>query len=421
MMNRYAVQATLEAPLALKQSRQSERSETLSFVPGTTLRGALATSYLQIHGAVDHTFQTLFLDESRCRFGPLDPAPSVYPLTAVQCKRHPVDHPKSDHLIYRIIQHLLGGLAPGEIHGRFRVCQQPGCGADMKSCTGFHSDTEADAKAGHQLDTQVSAHVGIDRTTATAADGVFYTLKSLSPQRGMQGPHLVGWMEADDDAREAITGLLEEEAGVIYLGHHRTRGYGRVKLDIAGPDGDDASSHDRWQQWSDRAIEALQPDLQHSNGSAATLSSENDFIFTLSFPTGAVLVDRVLRNSLDPASSIDWLPRLPDPSKLFPFEERPATTIGGGQLRCLCAVTRPELLRGWNSAHGLPKQDEHAVARGAVYAYLFHGDASSREEVINRLEQLSQNGMGLRRNEGFGVVKVSDPFHLDALRREKVS
>lgn len=77
----------------------------------------------------------------------------------------------------------------------------------------------------------------------------------------------------------------------------------------------------------------------------------------------------------------------------------------------MAAVTRHELLRGWNAAHGLPRQDEWMVARGAVYVYCFHGTVEQRKPLTERLVELSRNGTGLRRNEGFGMTIVSDQFH----------
>ena len=40
-MKAYRIEGKLEAPLALKRDRQSDRSQTVSSIPGTTLRGAL--------------------------------------------------------------------------------------------------------------------------------------------------------------------------------------------------------------------------------------------------------------------------------------------------------------------------------------------------------------------------------------------
>ena len=87
-------------------------------------------------------------------------------------------------------------------------------------------------------------------------------------------------------------------------------------------------------------------------------------------------------------------------------------------MRWIAAVTRHERLRGWNAAHGLPRQDEWVVERGAVYVYRFTGTATEREALIEQLATLSEKGVGLRRNEGFGMVIVSDNFHRQFCQQE---
>ena len=81
-MKRYRVEARLESPLVVRRERQSQRSEGVQSIGGTLLRGAFAQAYLQCYGQPDTTFRRLFLDEEGCRFGPLDPADRVFPLTA---------------------------------------------------------------------------------------------------------------------------------------------------------------------------------------------------------------------------------------------------------------------------------------------------------------------------------------------------
>ena len=91
-MKKVTVTAKLLAPVALKRNRQAERTANVRSVSGTRVRGALAALYLQHHGQVDATFTRLFLDETACRFGPLDPGPNQFPRTAADCKREQLKH-----------------------------------------------------------------------------------------------------------------------------------------------------------------------------------------------------------------------------------------------------------------------------------------------------------------------------------------
>ena len=89
-------------------------------------------------------------------------------------------------------------------------------------------------------------------------------------------------------------------------------------------------------------------------------------------------------------------------------------------MQWIAAVTKHEQLRGWNAAHGLPRQDEWSVARGSVYVYCFQGTTEARAGLIQHLSTLSEDGVGLRRNEGFGTVVVSDDFHYQFRNQQEV-
>ncbi len=404
-MKEVRVRAQLLAPIAIKRDRQSERSEGVPSVAGTLVRGALASLYLQRHERPDGDFAHLFLNESTCRFGPLDPGPRIFPVTAVSCKREGLGHALADHLWFRVAQHHLDGRVSDAADDAWRQCTQ--CTADLRRQRGFWCDHSGRLREMKSNTHQVAAHVGIDRRTGTAAESMFYTLEALTPSAAETD--LYGWIKADDAALHALRRLLEEECWRISVGHARTRGYGDMRLWLDTPaERDDMPSRvRRWSQWSDDLTRFLtSPPFSVRNPAL------DGFYFSLSFPAGAVIVDRVLRYTLDPSDMIDWLPPMPDVAAAFPLHERPVRRLeSGGAVRWIAAATGHERLRGWNAAHGLPRQDEWAVARGSVYVYHFEGSPQQREGIIARLAALSEDGAGMRRNEGFGAVLVSDEFH----------
>jgi CRISPR-associated protein Csx10 len=427
-MTRYPITATLLSPLAIKRSRQSQRSGGLDWLPGTTLRGALAGAYLQAHGAADAGFRLLFLDEAGCRFGPLDPARQVYPLTAASCKRKAgfLGDPKgrahgmADTLWRRVAQ----GLASRP--GRLPLWKCRRCGEDLKPQDGFYGPTPGGGRYDPETarDQVVAAHVGIDRASTTAAESIFYTIEALEPSAEAMKPSadeamepsadparvepdLIGWIDATPESHAALRQLLADEDDVIRLGHARTRGYGRVRIALG--DGPVAETTDRAarERWGAELLESLRrPEL-----AIAGLDPDRQLAFGLTLPTGAVLVDDLLRASIDPAVVVDWLPRLPLVDGPRGLDGRLAVAVEGGAICGLGAVARHDRLRGWNAAHGLPRQDEWAVARGSTYVYLFEGDDSGRVALHERLDRLARDGLGLRRNEGFGDAVVSDEFH----------
>ena len=404
-MKNVPVTAQLLAPVSIKRDRQSERSESVRSVAGTLIRGALASIYLQHHGQVDDIFRRLFLNEASCRFGSLDPGPQIFPLTAASCKREGVQHALVDQLWFRTAQHHMAGGVPEDAEAAWRQCGK--CKTDLKSHEGFwqNQDSRLYEKGSDQY--HVAAHVGIDRRTNTAAESMFYTLEGLMPCGNETD--LYGWLMADDDALDALNQLLQEEDHRISVGHARTRGYGDLRLRLGDPTDVEAPPWcmQRWNQWSRDLIGFLgSPPLSVPN-----LAPES-FYFALSFPTGAVLVDRFLRYTLDPSDMIPWLPAMPSAAAAFPMQDRPSRQLAsGGAVHWISGVTRHKRLRGWNAAHGLPRQDEWAIARGAVYVYRFDGTSQEREAILQQLTSLLEDGVGLRKNEGFGVVEVSDEFH----------
>ncbi|MCL6502306.1 MAG: hypothetical protein K6T86_06435 [Pirellulales bacterium] len=412
-MNRYRMTGVLESPLVVRRERQSQRSEGVRYVSGTLVRGALAQAYLQVYGQPDARFAALFLDEASCRFGPLDPGDHICPRTAYSCKREGGFHADGKHGVVDTLATLVSSAFLGKPPARLR-CPDNGCAADLKAMEGFWEYCHGQPATAHRRWRRGSAtHVGIDRTTYTAAEGMLFSLPTMEPETMQQGPAgLVGWLAATDEAAGHLQSLLAATGGVVRLGHARTRGYGRVRLVLGTSEPTDSQSGAsvspsarprRWQEQSGDLLDRLR---------LPQLDPDRDFLFTLSLPCGAVLLDRLLCYTLDPAGMVDWLPPLPPPDPALVAEDHPAVSCGGGTLRCVAAVAQHERLRGWNAAHGLPRRDEWAVIRGAVYAYWYRGGDEGRAELSERLMQLEQTGLGARRNEGFGRVVVGDDFHL---------
>ena len=411
-MTHVRVHARLLAPVVIKRDRQSERSAGVHSASGTVVRGALASSYLQQHGRADDAFKRLFLNEASCRFGPLDPGPRIFPLTAASCKHEGLGHALVDQLWVRAAQHHVYGPVSGAAIDPWHKCGQ--CGADLKPQEGFWRDNQGGLCEVRGESDHVAAHVGIDRTTATAAEAMFFTLEAIAPSG--KETDLYGWIRADDAALRTLKCLLHDEDWRVSIGHARTRGYGDVRLRMEQPTGpeDTNSRVRRWYGWSQALLDFLA-----APPFSVGVREPDSFYFALSFPTGAVIVDPFLRYSVDPAAMIDWLPPMSAVGDAFPVEGRPLRQFeSGGAVRWIAAVTHHERLRGWNAAHGLPRQDDWMVARGAVYLYCFEGAESERERLIARLCSLARNGVGLRRNEGFGVIDVCDEFHHRFHRQE---
>jgi hypothetical protein len=63
-----------------------------------------------------------------------------------------------------------------------------------------------------------------------------------------------------------------------------------------------------------------------------------------------------------------------------------------------------EKLRGYNIVNNMRKMDEIVITQGSVISYCINNE--DLEDILEKLEKIEEDGIGLRRNEGFGRVKI---------------
>jgi hypothetical protein len=61
---------------------------------------------------------------------------------------------------------------------------------------------------------------------------------------------------------------------------------------------------------------------------------------------------------------------------------------------------------------GIPKADDGAIALGSVFVLGF--DRPLDRPLAQKLLALQEQGIGVRRREGFGQLVVASPFHYEA-------
>ena len=75
------------------------------------------------------------------------------------------------------------------------------------------------------------------------------------------------------------------------------------------------------------------------------------------------------------------------------------------------------IVSGWHSGAHLPKEDDIAITKGSTFLFRYNGD--NLEKLIKGLKTLEKEGIGLRRNEGFGRIVICDPYHLNVNELER--
>lgn len=391
-MKYFHIHAKLLSPLMVQENRQSNAPEGLSYVPGSTLRGAIAAQYLRQGGqSTDAAFRMLFLEDP-VYFPDLFPCnspeqcPEPLPLTAYSCKRSPGFLGDNGHGVEDSLALLCAQNYEGSPLTKAIGCRK--CGQDMKPFQGFWN-----AEVAHpqlcQPTMVYQRHTGIDRQTDTIASSIFYVTQGISDSRKKpdradfsqrlegQDPtespqYLGGGIFLKDSQLEALQPCLQE---TIFAGADRTRGMGEMKLTLK----ESSPPKFNLEEWNRSFSKKVRELLNDSN------KLPRGLYFSIGLLGHAILVDRFLR---------------PTPELVL---EHPSTEL-------VLRIIREHIVRGWHSSRGLPKNDDTAVAMGGVYLFRYGGDDS--EKLSNYLNQLVVQGVGLKKAEGFGRVTVCNPVHV---------
>jgi CRISPR-associated protein Csx10 len=374
----------LRSPLALHQSRSNvQYVDSLDYLPGAALRGALAETYLAKHGAPDAAFEALFLS-NQVHFGDLWPTleaktTTLLPATARACKRGKLSPGHQDSLVDVLLDSLAG--KPAE-----RRCRAAECGnSPVDRIGGYLCSLEPVQTV--KPDTPLRVNTAIERGTGSVAREMLFSQRTLIGKQG-KGDHeqkvlFSGRIRVRDSRlSDDLAGLLKEGAR-FSLGAGRSRGLGEVQVAGWQPVEPDGSLNERWQKFNAAAQRAGgAPDRRY---------------FAITLQSHLILRDEVLRPILADIQ--------PEHFGLPPGVQHTHAHHTDYPARFLSAVTVP----GWNAALGLPKSDTIALARGSVW--LFECDAAVEAAVLTQLVRIESEGIGERRSEGFGRVVACALFH----------
>jgi CRISPR-associated protein Csx10 len=377
------------SPLALRASRAGlQFAPGLCYIPGTTLRGALAAQYLLTGQPDNSSFAALFLEE-RVFFPDLYPVPldaqgqphpetaKPLPATARACKRHAAGHPGSltDSLLRLELATVLGQGAPLREQD-WKTC--PACGNDRDRLSGAYVGLDHFRKVDAHL--RLITGTSINRATSTVEETQLFSFDVLEERQLFRG-RLRFQPETAESLLTQLRKLVPDEVS-LRLGKGRSRGLGRVE--VAGwrePRQAQRHLEARWTQLN----KAAQRLWQHFE--AGRPKGE---YFSLTLESGLIRRDRLLR----PQSGIPTAAELGLPGEVEPRR---------------CALNT-FTVQGWNAALGLPKADTPALGPGTVLLYRLM-DPTQKETVLARLKEIEREGVGERRAEGFGRVQACDPFH----------
>lgn len=373
------------SPLAIHQSRSgTQYIKTLDYIPGTALRGALAETYLLRQGKSDETFFTLFLSD-KVRYGDLWPtlgneASVLIPATAQACKRSKLEHRKS----FR--DTLLDTLGAGNGNERCPECEET-----YDRVSGYFADSSSTNTLVNRNRLRIST--AIARCTGTVAPEMLFTQHTLHGVQykgnNKQEIFFQGTILLADASLKDELGQLLSEGKRFSLGAGRSRGLGEVIVESWQECAAKNNLVERWKRFNETAW--------HTGG------EEKNFYFSLTLLSHLALRDEFLRpvlGNITPShlglpEGVEWV-RYPS--------RRPVNFFN--------AVT----IAGWNAAQGLPKPDTVALSRGSVL--FLQCNQEQEQALLNRLTQIEAEGLGERKEEGFGRIAVCYPIHYERWRGE---
>lgn len=376
------------SPLAIHQSRSgTQYIKTLDYIPGTALRGALAETYLHRRGKPDETFFALFLSD-KVRYGDLWPAIGnetsvLIPATAQACKRFKLEHIKS----FR--DSLLDTWGTENGHDK---CPEPECGENYDRVSGYLVNSSSTNTLVHR--NRLRINTAIARSTGTVAPEMLFTQHTLHgvqyKDNNKQEIFFQGTLLLADASLQDELGQLLSKGKRFSLGAGRSRGLGEVIIE----------------SWQECATKNNLPERWKRFNETAWLAGGDDkkFYFSLTLLSHLALRDEFL---------------LPVLGNITPFhlglpEGVEWVRYSSGQpVIFLNEVT----IAGWNAVQGLPKPDTVALSRGSVL--FLQCDQKQERAVLDRLIQIEAEGLGERKEEGFGRIAVCYPIHYERWRVKK--
>lgn len=428
---------TLKAPLLITSRQVGFVWESEPFIPGGVLRGALVQILLphcSLSEAERHApetapsahreecaFHRLFYAEPPPRFSHalpgLESPLGLLPQTAQTCKRHGgFKRDQADderHGVFDVV--IRQALA--EDGGKPPVPRCPDCQEKAQPFVGRVYALRGDRYISPRVLPRRLARTAVGRERGAVAEGLLYTLEALGEQMdrdelGTNGEpllsaqatfHATVWAEETFEAE-----LRQALRRVRSLGAAVSRGMGRVAVEarretvpIATP------------ERLALAAEALSQRTKLERPSLP-LPKETDLIQRL-------LAFNCLWTEERKSQAEDWhftvdlqadalLRRADGPT----FQLTPDLLDLPDGVRLVRAFATHHQVGGWSTAWGLPKPTAPTVAAGSVFLYdVRGGDVALSRAVLERLVALEREGVGQRREEGYGWLHVCTPFHLE--------
>lgn len=416
-----------EAKTAIAVPRRFEAGnlyESQMEIPGTMVRGAFAIAFLNKGKIADENFERIF-ESHKIRFGPLRPLPKgienfpdfipvmPIPKSARSCK-YDDGLLERGHGVLDFLFEVAEEIDPNQIRSEL-TCEKCNAPIEPLEKPWLVANWSKSFGIDYKPDFRLSTHVGIG-AIGTEEMGVAMEGRLFSLQYFPQGTKFSGWISVNDSEPESLIEELgfKKEEKVWQLPFYlrvgrRSSTYGALKVEAQLSDKPPwqqthGSFEERWENFQNGfwkrfvGVEKLKLPASDKN------TFSGGYVFSVTFVTDTILIDSFLR------------------PYVVLTEEEVAKRLGitESKIKILSSFARPKIVRGWNNAHRLPKEQDLAIASGSVFLFIVQRNAILEDEIKKKLKDWEEKGIGWRRSEGFGQVLICDPWHIRQSSEELV-
>ena len=456
-MARLNVSIFLASPLLTGETRHGDVYQSLGYLPGSVLRGAVVSHLMRQWSAdekrVPHpqgcpdrsscSFCQLFypLEGQAPRFYdcypamPGDDSVLPFPHTARTCKRAPgFIRPEDSRERHGVVDTLLAQVAARDAAGqggaRTYQCalRCPTCDQEMEAPSAGHYGVYEDTYYSARPIIRRFSRTAINRRRQTAQDGQLFTLSVMSEQMktGLPKPqaqaatHFSGFVDCDEAQVRELRQVLRQ---LPWLGSGTSRGMGQLdRVDVSSVDSPETPDDTVL-----RAVAGLWQSALEQGLTQAGHNTENDLpvLARLLAFNQAIVKQRAFYQefglSVLPGRwyfTIDLLAETFVRHQGLPALKLTAEMLGlnGAVLDFMAAEAIDR--GGWSTAWGLPRSRQIGLAPGAVFLFrVDNDDPALIRQLLHRLLGLEREGIGQDRERGAGRLMVCAPFHEEVTPR----
>ncbi|PLZ91534.1 CRISPR-associated RAMP protein Csx10 [Fischerella muscicola CCMEE 5323] len=454
-MMRIILEITALSPLAITGKKPGSVSEAEDHIPGSVIRGVIASQILQlsnqqIPGISEQNlvlgggdFESLFLGDEPAIFQNAYPAVAkiadesnsgkiksdlisrivndevmVLPATAVSSKTNPGFLPKGNGVFDTLIDRFCADAYNYPYDPSDPKSLEEKTDARVEPYSSFYSKTN-DSKIkykyrSHSISTRFLTRVGINRRRATSEDDILYSIEVLNESfvedsnTNSKNWHPVVYRSSvlvqNPELAKSLSNFINQNSENFRLGGATSRGLGKVVIQakIEEHSADikarvtefNKQLEERWELWS-------------VFGEPEKNLLENRTYFTLDLQADAILTDNWRHTTVISTEMLCQFVELENEFLQLDRDEK------DNFLKLEVAYSSYNYRSGWNAAWGLMKDIELVTNRGSVYLF----STNKPDLWLEKLKDLELKGVGDRTSEGFGQIQISNEFH--SVFREK--